>query len=44
MEGLVVFSVVVGALALLVFLAGTFGVDSRDGTSDPRSPERGLTL
>lgn len=44
MEGLVIFGVVIAAFGLLGILAVTFGVDSREGSTDPRSPERGLTL
>ena len=44
MEGLVVLGVIVGALGLLDFLALRFGVDSRDGSTDPRRPARGLTV
>ena len=44
MEGLLVLGVVVGALGLLDILAVRFGVDSREGSSDPRSPARGITV
>lgn len=44
MEGLVIFGIVIAALGLLDILAVTFGADSREGSTDPRSPERGLTL
>ena len=44
MEGLVVLVLVIAATGLLGILSVMFGVDSRDGSTDPRSPERGLTL
>jgi hypothetical protein len=44
MEGFLVFGFLIGALATLGSLALRFGVDSRDGSSDPRIPERGLSI
>jgi hypothetical protein len=44
MEGLVVLGVVIAALGLLAILAVAFGVDSREGATEPRSPERGLSV
>jgi hypothetical protein len=44
MEGLLVFGFLIGALATLGILAVRFGVDSRDGSTDPRIPERGIAL
>ena len=44
MEGLLVLGFLIGALATLGVLAVRFGVDSRDGSTDPRVPERGLTV
>jgi len=44
MEGLLVFGFLSGALATLGILAVRFGVDSRDGSSDPRVPERGIVV
>jgi hypothetical protein len=44
MEGLLVFGFLIGALGSLGVLALRFGVDSREGSSDPRAPERGITV
>ncbi len=44
MEGLLILGVVAGALSLVGALALRFGVDSRDGSSDPRTPQPGLTV
>jgi hypothetical protein len=44
MEGLLVFGFLIGALGSLGVLALRFGVDSREGSSDPRGPERGITV
>jgi hypothetical protein len=44
MEGLLVLGFLMGAVATLGVLALRFGVDSRDGSTDPRVPERGLTI
>jgi hypothetical protein len=38
MEGLIILFVIVAGLALLDALAIEFGVDSRDGSTDPRQP------
>ena len=38
MEGLLVLFVIVAALALLGVLAIEFGVDTREGSTDPRQP------
>jgi hypothetical protein len=44
MEGLLVLGFVIGALAMVGVLALRFGVDSRDGSTDPRSPAGGLAV
>ena len=44
MEGLIVFGVIAGGLALLDVLALRFGVDSREGSNDRRRPIPGLTV
>lgn len=42
MEGLFVLGIVVAALGLFDMLALRFGVDSREGSTDPRRPIRDL--
>jgi hypothetical protein len=44
MEGLLILGFLIGALATVGVLALRFGVDSRDGSTDPHIPERGLTV
>ena len=44
MEGLVILGVVIAALGLLDILGVTRGVDSREGSTDPRIPERGIAI
>lgn len=44
MEGILIFVVVVGGLALLDIAAWKFGVDSRPGFEDPRAPAHDLSV
>ncbi|MEX2010652.1 MAG: hypothetical protein WEF51_00290 [Chloroflexota bacterium] len=44
MEGLLILGFLIGAVATVGLLALRFGVDSRDGSTDPRVPERGLSI
>jgi hypothetical protein len=44
MEGLLVLGAVFSALGLLGGLSLRFGVDSRDGSADPRIPDGNLTV
>ena len=42
MSGLVLFLVILAAMAILDVLAQTHGVDSRPDFDDPRAPARGI--
>ena len=42
MSGLIIILAVVVALVVLDVLALRYGVDSREGSTDPRSPARGI--
>ncbi len=44
MEGILVLFGIVAALAFVDMLAAVFGVDSREQSSDPRSPARGIYI
>jgi hypothetical protein len=44
MSGLLVLAIIVALVAVLGALAQELGVDSRDGSADPRLPARDLTF